>query len=101
MRWVMQFDSLVSVMTDEDLVKAAPHFSEARRMWKEYGRDGGTCVRGAGIGVLYLPPRCRNPREQVVIPSPWQGDGGDSVRIPLNYLARHGIPAFHVAGSMD
>lgn len=95
----------VIAMSDLDLKKAAPIFAEAAAMWERDGtnadRTSGSVVIGSGIGVLYLPPRCRKPREHIVIPSPFQSDGGGSIRHPLNYLARHGIAAFHVYGRMD
>jgi len=98
MRWIVQHEQLVSVMTDEDLAKAAPLFEQALRLWQRYGVEGGSCVLGAGIAVLYLPPRCRKPVERVVIPSPWQVDVSRTVSMVLKYLALHGIPAFHEPG---
>ncbi len=101
MKWTTRFGEPVIVYTDEDLELAAPLFQKARELWVRDGRDEGSVVMGAGIGVLYLPKRARKPREYIVIPSPFQGDGGRNVHVPLNYLARHGVAAFHVYGRMD
>ncbi len=105
MKWMKRYDHEVIVYQDEDLQRAAPLFAAARQLWERDATHDdkfkGSIVVGAGIGVLYLPKRARKPREKIVIHSPFQSDGGGSVRIPLNYLARHGIAAFHIYGRMD
>lgn len=104
MKWI-KGDSLPTLaMQDADLDRAMPLFAEARRMWAHDGQhvEGrGSAVIGAGIGVMYIPPRCRNPRERVVVECPFQTDGAITVWRPLLFLARHGIPAFHVYGRLD
>ena len=105
MKWVKQYGQDVIALQSEDIERAAPLFREAEKLWErdatEFDRHRGTAVLGAGIGVLYLPARCRKARELLVIPSPFQSDGGGSVRTPLNFLARNGIAAFHIYGRTD
>ncbi len=105
MKWLNGTSGPILAIQDEDLVRAGPLFVRAAELWLRdaTSRDhtGGTVVIGAGIGVMYLGPRKRQPVGKIVIPCPFQSDGGGSVRVPLRYLAYHGIAAFHVAGRMD
>lgn len=99
--WMDYLGKPALVLLREDLVRAQPLISCAAALWLRDYADGGSVVIGSGIGVLYLPPRCRKPREHLIIPSPGLGDGGRSIRTPLNYLARNGIAAFQIYGRMD
>ena len=100
-KWIKSRRGDCIVYTDDDLKRAEQYFIEADRLWKKHYKDDGSVVIGAGIAVLYLPPRCLNPKEKIVISSPGQGDGSDSVNIPLNLLALYGIGAWFEPGRMD
>lgn len=61
-------------MKQVELVKFEAVINEAREMWKKsaseyYERKGdvGSCVLGAGIVTYVIPPRCRKPRQIMLI----------------------------------
>lgn len=91
----------ILALEENDLIVARDIIKKAKELWKEYGRDEGSCVIGAGIGVMLLRKKCRKPIEYIIINSPFQGDGSRNISIPLNYLARNGIAAFRIIGRID
>ena len=101
MKWIEYLGEPHLVLRDEDLARAAPLIREAAELWRRDYRDEGAGVTGAGVAVLYLPPRCRKPVDHVIIEPPGQGDGSGSVRTPINYLSRHGVPCFFECGRRD
>lgn len=89
--------------------------NEAKRLWKEEcdayiasGKPHGSCVRGEGLKVRYLPPRARNWKERTII-SPlseianipgsliWES----SVDQIVSFLQEQGIDAFFNYGVLD
>lgn len=66
--------------------------------------DQGTCVLGAGIGVMFLAKRKRVAEELVLIPAPG-GQGSltweASVEEVLGVLRSRGVDAFYMPGWMD
>jgi hypothetical protein len=101
-KWVKLYEKTeVLAFLPEDIQRAEPHFDKAQKMWEKYYKDEGSCVLGCGISVWWIPPRCRKPQEYMAVHVPGQGDGGNSVHIPLNYLAMNGIPGFYNPGRMD
>lgn len=74
--------------------------------YKMFG-DEGNCVVGAGIEIMYIPPRCRKPRREMIISSRdvacaqgslnWER-GKDHV---ISYLRDNGIDAIYNWGMMD
>jgi hypothetical protein len=101
MKWIERFGEPHLVMTDDDLAHAQPLIIKAAGLWARDYRDTGAVVIGSGVAVLYLPPRCRNPVDRVIIEPPGQGDGSDSVNTPLKFLNRHGVPCFWECGRRD
>jgi len=96
-RWVRENLCL----TDADLVRAEPVIKRAEEIWKRHYIDEGSCVIGAGIGVLYIGRGQRAPRERIIIPTPGQGSGAESMKAVLDFLHLHGIAAFEVYGRLD
>lgn len=100
-KWVKRWKKDALVLLPEDIDRARALFQKAEELWRRGCRDEGSACLGAGIAVLWLPPRCRKPQVKIVIPSPVQGDGSRSVHIPINYLCRNGIAAFLEYGRAD
>jgi len=96
-RWTME----KLCLTDADLVRAQPVIKQAEEIWKRHYVDKGSCVIGAGIGVLYIGRGQRVPRERIIIPTPGQGDGAESMKGALYFLHLHGIAAFEIYGRLD
>lgn len=86
----------------------------ATDMWRrlcesEFKRKGdhGCCTLGSGIAVQCIEPRCRNPRETIIIHAHdvcrWQGAGvwEASVQQVVDWLTARGVPAYYLPGRMD
>lgn len=104
----------VNAYQKQDLMKGAIQsvIKMARNLWntrtQEYVKENGdigTCVLGAGITVWYIPPRCRRPRELMIIPSPACAQGSvcweHSKDEVMEYLKKYGIETNYEWGRMD
>lgn len=105
------------VLEAVDMVKHFETFRAVERIWeaatrehvKEHG-DGGTCVIGAGIEVLYIPQKTKKLKglksfKIASQPSCCQGSinwEGERLQKALDYLTREGITsARYSPGWMD
>lgn len=100
--------------TGESLSKSSHMIAAARDMWasrcatfiQAHGIQG-TCVIGAGIAVKYLPPRCRNAEDRIIIQaldvagsdgaSVWE----ESVKDVVEFLKPVFPSVFYACGRMD
>lgn len=89
------------VYQEVDLPAMAPLIAQAAMMWQRAYKDEGAVVIGSGIAIPFLPPRCKYSRDKVIIQPFGQGDGKASVKIPINYLSRHGIACYWECGRRD
>lgn len=115
--WVAEYESRHKVYREADLQK--PEFiaavAEASALWKKEceeflakNGDIGSCVRGEGINVRYLPPRKRKWIEETIIsPTVVMGRVTGSVvwehSAPkiVAFLQEKGVDAFFNAGVID
>lgn len=107
-------------MADVNTATFATAVAEASALWRvrcaeemaktdSNGRTGdrGSCVLGAGIVVRYLPPRCRNAIDKMIISSSdVTGAQGASIweastEEVICFLAERGIDASYEFGRMD
>jgi hypothetical protein len=70
---------------------------------KENIVDYGTCVLGAGIKINFIWPRCRKPRERILISQPFQGNVSNyrALKTALDYLQSKGVDCFYDDGRVD
>ena len=87
---------------------------EARQYWRDLVNstfdeigDKGSAVLGDGVMVSLIPPRCRNPRSVMIIPSPYVSMAIGSAHYEVHadtvveYLKDRGIDAWYCYGFMD
>jgi hypothetical protein len=93
---------------DADLAALAPVLVKAEEIMRwdvasKKFRDDGTCVLGAGVAIDVLPPRARNPRRQVVVHAPYQGNVGsyNACQRAAAYLRMMGVACYWYDGVMD
>lgn len=101
MKWVTYCDEDCLAMQDDDLLLAKPLIERAREIWVKNYKDIGPVTYSSGITVLFLPKKCRKPKKHIIIPSPGQGNGADSVNSAMDFLHRYGIPCFFEEGVLD
>lgn len=89
------------------VLSAIENWSKAcEKSAKKFGNIG-TCVLGAGIAVKVRPPRCRNYRVFLLIPSyqvcSYQGSmiWEDSVDRIISQLNKAGVDCYYKCGRMD
>jgi hypothetical protein len=106
--------SLERAYTSEQLHPFEPLFAELKNWWstqaaklRQSGGASGSFVRGAGIAVRVLRPRCRHTDWQEIIHSPTREVGGASgcwepfVDEILARLAAQGVEARYKPGCLD
>lgn len=115
--WVVEYEARHKVYRDADLQK--PEFiaaiAEASELWKKEcedylakNGDQGSCVRGEGIKIRYLPPRKKKWKEETIIwpikllnrvvgSVVWEY----SAKKIVDFLQGKGVDAFFDPGSLD
>lgn len=91
-----------------------PFIEEAKAEWarlakETYERSGdqGSCVIGDGIKIYWIPPRCKLPRERMIIASNEVSHCQGSLHYEahadtiLKRLRANGIDAHYCSGRMD
>ena len=108
-------EQLPAPETETSLDKAAAIILQAKEMWRQrcadfFAKHGdrGCSILGAGIAVKFLYPRCRIPRNRIIIypeeVSRWQGEcvWANSAGEIVTFLKENGLPsAFFESGHMD
>jgi hypothetical protein len=64
-------------------------------------RDGGSCVMGEGIEIMYVAPGKRKPRPLMIVSQPFQGNNYEALMRAKQSLEANGVDCQYNCGRMD